>query len=170
MLEGFQFPKTILTWIECHPGTAAWAQAVGAITIIWATVRIAGAERRDRQRKERLEREGIALVLLNEMIAFRGVLERAKDGGLVAQGIIKTPRMLWRHAERLHILGKSGGALIHMISGLSANDIVVAELVRNINEGQITNEAAWPYVEEFLTRNLKECDEAIVGLKAIVKM
>jgi hypothetical protein len=104
MFEGFQFPKTILTWIETHPGTAGWVQAIGAITIILATVHIAGADRRDRQRKERLEREGIALVLLTELIAFRGVLERAKDGGLVADAIIDTPPTLWRLAHLMQMI------------------------------------------------------------------
>jgi len=169
MFEGFQFPKTIFTWIECHPGTAAWVQAVGAFIIFAATVRMALADRRDRQRKERLEREGIALILLNEMIAFRGVLERAEDGGLVADGIINTPRMLWRFAERLHILGKGGGALSQMLGFLNANDIVAPEFVRSISEGNITNEQAWPQIKEALTRILEECDQAIVGLKEIVK-
>jgi hypothetical protein len=170
MFDGFQFPKTILTWIESHPGTAGWVQAVGAITIILATVHIAGADRRDRQRKERLEREGTAVVLLTELIAFRGILERAGDSGSVADAIIETTPMLLRNAERLHTLGEGGGALLQMLSSLSANNIVASELLRKISEGKITNEQAWPHVAEALRLNLEACDQAIVGLKTIVKL
>jgi len=170
MFKGFQFPKTILTWIEAHPGTAGWVQAIGAITIILPTVHIAGADRRDWQRKVRLEREGIALVLLTELIAFRGVLERAKDGGLVADAIIDTPPMLWRFVERLHTFGEGGGALLQMLSALNANDIVAAEFNRKIGEGKITNDEAWPHVQSALALHLEACDQAISGLQAIVKI
>jgi hypothetical protein len=44
MFEGVQFPKTFLVWIEAHPGTAGWVQAVGAISIILATWHLAGAD------------------------------------------------------------------------------------------------------------------------------
>ncbi len=170
MSDGFQFPKTILTWIESHPGTAGWVQAVGAITIILATMHIAGADRRDRQRKERLEREGIALVLLTELIAFRGVLERAEDSGLVTDAVIEITPMLSRYAERLHTLGEPGGALLQMLSGLSANKIVVADLLRNIGAGKITNEEAWPHAARAVRLSVGACHQAIAGLKTIVKL
>lgn len=169
MFKGFQFPKTILIWIESHPGTAGWVQAVGAIAILLVTVLIAGADRRDRQLKERLEREGLALVLLTEMMAFRGVNERAIDSGSVDHAIIETPQMLWRHVERLHILGTAGGALLQMLSGFNANDIIAKELLGFIVDGEISNDEAWPSVKKSLTLSLGDCDEAIAGLKAIVK-
>ena len=33
MFQGFQFPKTILMWVELHPGTAGWMQAIVAVYI-----------------------------------------------------------------------------------------------------------------------------------------
>jgi hypothetical protein len=145
-------------------------QAIGAIAIILATVYVAGTERRDRQRKERLEREGVALVLLTELMAFRGVLDRTIDGAMVSDAIIDTPQMLWRNVERLHMLGEGGGALLQMLSTLNANDIVAAELVRNVTARRISNEEAWPHVEGALKLALSACDQAIAGLSTIVKL
>jgi hypothetical protein len=111
MFGGFQFPKTILTWIEAHPGTAGWVQAVGAITIIIATWHIAGRDRRERMRSERLQAEGMALVLVTEMLAFRGTLERLIDAKILENCVVQAPTILYRFLDRLYMLGPAGWLL-----------------------------------------------------------
>jgi hypothetical protein len=83
---------------------------------------------------------------------------------------VETTPMLLRNAERLHTLGEGGGALLQMLSSLSANNIIASKLLRKISEGKVTNEEAWPHVAEALGLNLGACDQAIAGLKSIVKL
>jgi hypothetical protein len=62
MFQGFQFPKTILTWFEAHPGTAGWMQAIAAtiaiIAVYYAATIPVRAEARYRTNERKLRADG----------------------------------------------------------------------------------------------------------------
>jgi hypothetical protein len=169
MFSGFQFPKTIFNWIEAHPGSAAWVQALGALAIIYVTARIASADHRERQRKERLQKEAMAVLLHAEMLAFRGTLERTIDGANIREAIIQAPTILYRLVENLYLLGAPGGSLLHMLGGLAANNVIVEGLRSHVASGTLAEAEAWVNGEPGLKLTLEDCDEGVAGLQAILR-
>jgi hypothetical protein len=167
MFEGFQFPKSILVWIEAHPGTAGWLQAVGATAIIIATVHISGADRRERLRTTRLRAQGMAILLHTEMLAFRGTLERVIDKSIVSESRVQAPTILYKLIEDLYLLGPAGGDFLQMLSALGANNVFVDGLIP-LMSSQRANDEAWPQVKTGMVLALEACDSGITGLQKIM--
>jgi hypothetical protein len=67
-------------WIEHHPGLAAWLQAAGSVIAITAAFAVAYLQRHfdlaDREQDRRIRAQGLALLILPELLALRGALER----------------------------------------------------------------------------------------------
>lgn len=72
--------RPIMAFLDLHPGTAAWVQAVGAILILGATALIAGRDSREREREKLWAQEqlwrSIAALSDNCMDAIDGVLQK----------------------------------------------------------------------------------------------
>lgn len=70
-------PNALLRWIECHPATAAWAQAIGIVVTIAATAVIARWSILSEKTRAREEKEGRALVLAARLAPVVYELESA---------------------------------------------------------------------------------------------
>jgi hypothetical protein len=166
MFEGFQFPKTILMWIENHPGTASWVQAVGAISIIATTLYIARSDRRDRLLVERRRAEALAVLLHTELVGFRGQIDLAIDHAGTERSRLMLPQSLVTYGDQLFLLGSAGALLMQMMSAVNANNATLNEIVRlqatNIRE--LVERA-----RSTLRTTRDKCSEAIAGIDEIIK-
>jgi hypothetical protein len=151
--------------------SAAWGQAIvsgvaiGAVYVA-ATIPVR-AEARERIRSERLQAEGMALVLLTEMMAFRGTLERLIDAKILGDCVVQAPTILYRFIDRLYLLGPAAGFFMQMLSGLAANNIIVQDLVKTIRTAE-ERELAWTNVRSTLELAPKDCDAGISGLNQVL--
>lgn len=124
MFEGFQFPKTILTWFEAHPGTAGWMQAIAATTAIVAVYYAATipvrAEARYRSKERKRRAYGMALLLKPDILVLKGAIERAIESGSILDKPVAIPDSLLSRATDLYLLGDAGARLLRAIGGVSA--------------------------------------------------
>jgi hypothetical protein len=130
MLQGFQFPKTILTWFEAHPGTAGWMQAVAAtiaiIAVYYAATIPVKAEARYRANERKLRADGMALLLLADILVLKGEIETAIDSGSILDRPVSILDSLLRRADDLHLLGDAGARLLQamgMVNGVAAQTL-----------------------------------------------
>ena len=119
----------LLTWIEHHPGLAAWCQAVGAIlaigVAIWVPARQHTVARADAEEERRLKAQGLALRLLPALLDFE---PRVKDAiektraippemagpgpvivYLVTHASVSAPDELVEDVDRLYLMGARAG-------------------------------------------------------------
>jgi adenine-specific DNA methylase len=127
MFQGFQFPKTILIWFEAHPGSAGWMQAIVAgvaiIAVYLAATIPVRAEARFRAADRRLRAEGMALLLLPEIIVLKGEIETHIEEGSVYDIPVAVPTSLSSKTDELYLLGETGGRLLQavgMVNGVAA--------------------------------------------------
>ena len=70
-----------LDWLEAHPGTASWLQAVGsigAIVFVYLFALFQGRRARSHEDIDRIRRaQGVALVLVPVLTGFRSKIEAA---------------------------------------------------------------------------------------------
>jgi hypothetical protein len=68
------FADTI-TWVEAHPGTAAWAQAIGAILAIIVALLVPARQRQtarsDAERDRRLRARSLLILIAPELLELR---------------------------------------------------------------------------------------------------
>jgi hypothetical protein len=119
MFQGFQFPKTILMWLELHPGTAGWMQAIVAglavvAVYIAATIPVR-AEAARLERERRLRADGLALLLIPEIIVLKGELETYIDSGRIYDPPVTVPLTLSSKTDDLYLLGEPGRRLLQTI-------------------------------------------------------
>src|SRR5947209_2066424 len=73
--------SAMLHWLEAHPGTATWLEAVGsiaAILFVYLLVLSQGRRANSHQNTDRIRRaQGLALLLIPVLIAFKPKLEAA---------------------------------------------------------------------------------------------
>jgi hypothetical protein len=127
MFQGFQFPKTVLRWLEAHPGTAGWAQAIVAslaiLAVYFAATIPVKAEARYRAQEKKLRADGMALLLLPEILVLKGEIETLIDSGDIYEPPVTIPPSLLSRADELYLLGEAGGRLLQaigMINGVAA--------------------------------------------------
>jgi len=127
MFEGFQFPKTMIVWMDAHSGAAGWAQAVIAglaIASVYyaATIPVrAEARRLDEERFARAD--GLRLLLLPEIMTLQGELEAAIESGSILDPTITVSSSLMDRADQMYLMGETGRRLLQalgMINGMAA--------------------------------------------------
>jgi hypothetical protein len=130
MLQGFQFPKAILIWFEAHPGTAGWMQAIAATIAILAVYLAATipvkAEARYRGRERKLRADGMALLLLPDILVLKGEIETTIDSGSILNRPVTIPDSLRSRADDLYLLGDAGARLLQamgMVTGVAAQTL-----------------------------------------------
>ena len=131
MFEGFQFPKTVLIWMNANSGSAAWAQVAIAGLAIAAVYYAATIPVRAEARRLENEREaratGLKLLLLPEVLVLQGELESAAaakfaDGDVLDPAITVSSTLMDR-ADQMYLMGDTGRRLLQalgMINGVAA--------------------------------------------------
>jgi hypothetical protein len=124
MFQGFQFPKTILLWFEAHPGTAGWMQAIVAtiaiIAVYYAATIPVRAEARYRNKENKLRADGMALLLLPDILVLKGEIETMIDSGNIFEPSVTVSSTLEGRADQLYLLGEIGGRLLQSIGMVNA--------------------------------------------------
>jgi hypothetical protein len=140
MFQGFQFPKTILNWLEMHPGTAGWAQAIVAalaiIAVYYAATIPVKAEARGRARERKLRADGMALLLHSDIIVLKGEIEAKIESGNIYQPPVPVPPSLLSRADDLYLLAEAGGLLLQAIGAVNG---VAAQTLRFQREAMDRN-------------------------------
>jgi hypothetical protein len=127
MFQSFQFPKTLLLWFEAHPGTAGWAQAIVAglaivAVYIAATIPVR-AEAARLERERRLRADGLALLLIPEIVVLKGEIETCIGNGSIYDTPVSVPLMLASKTDDLYLLGEPGRRLLQtigLVNGVAA--------------------------------------------------
>jgi hypothetical protein len=179
MFLGFQFPKTILIWFEAHPGSAMWVQAIVAgiaiIAVYLAATIPVRAEAKVRERDRRLRAEGMALLLIPEIIVLKGEIETCIDSGSIYDALLEVPESLVSKTDQLYLLGPSGGRLLQaigMVNGVAAQTRRFQAVATN-NGVPIQSKAAagapiWQNNVDTLRLCLMNLNEAVEQIQKII--
>lgn len=127
MFQGFQFPKTVLIWSEAHPGTAGWMQAVVAglaivAVYIAATIPVRGEAAR-LERERRLRADGLALLLIPDILVLKGEIETCIAHGRIYDPPVTVPATLSSKTDDLYLLGEPSRRLLQtigLVNGVAA--------------------------------------------------
>jgi hypothetical protein len=105
--------------LNSSAGIAAWVQAfvsAAAIVAVYVAATIpVRAERVRRESELRLRSQGLALLLIPELVALKGELETALQNGPIYKAPIELPTSLNDKADELYILEEVGGRLLQTI-------------------------------------------------------
>src|SRR3954464_3999210 len=111
-----------LHWLEAHPGTATWLEAVGRIArilFVYLLVLFQGRRANSHQNTDRIRRaQGLALLLIPVLIAFKPKLEVA----IVRESKLPPPDEVMHLLDQLYILGVAGGLILQMVGTLQAHE------------------------------------------------
>ncbi len=154
-----------LQWFEAHPGTAGWLEAVGSITAIVFVYLFALLQNRRFRSHENIDRvrraQGLALVLIPVLIAFRPKIEAA----IIYESKPAPPDEIIHLLDQLYILGVAGGLILQMVAMLQANQR--SELAANANETARSSYNS--IVRQRLSDALRYCDDAIPALMKLTR-
>lgn len=125
----------LLSWIEAHPGLAAWLQAVGVLfaigVAIWVPLKQRRDERAEREAERLLKARAVVVLIAPELLELEAQVETVLSqfaaapptmmGGafsfLLAQAGMSVPTMLERSIDRLYLLGDpAGSTLLQLVS------------------------------------------------------
>lgn len=119
-------PKTL----NDTAGLAAWAQAllsgVAIVAVYIAATIPVRAERKRRENELRLQRQGLAFLLIPEVLALLGEVQTAIGSGTIYDAPIRPPESLSEKLGELYILREVGGRLLQtvgIIRGLAAQTL-----------------------------------------------
>jgi hypothetical protein len=119
LFAGFQFPKTILVWFEAHPGTAGWTQAliagVAIVAVYIAATIPVRAETARLEKERKLKAQGLALLLIPEILVLKGELETIIETGSIYGKPIAIPISLENKIDELYLLSEAGGRLLQSV-------------------------------------------------------
>ena len=154
-----------LQWFEAHAGTAGWLQAIGsiaAIVFVYLFALLQNRRFRSHENTDRIRRaQGLALVLIPVLIAFRPKLEAA----IIQESQPAPPDEVIHLLDQLYILGVAGGSLLQMVATLQANQR--SELPADANETARSSYNS--VVRQRLSYALRYCDDAISALLRLTR-
>ena len=160
-------------------GIAAWAQvlfaAIAIVAVYIAATIPVRAEKARREDELRLRRQGLALLLISEVLSLKGEVETAIKSGNLYKTPIQTPESLRDRLDELYILGETGGRLLQTVGILRG---MAVQTQRFQTEGGVINgvpvdskRAAgvriWNNHVRLLTVAQFNLDEAVQQLQAI---
>lgn len=161
-------------------GIAAWAQAVvSAVAIIVVYVAATIPVRVDNLRRAtelRLRSQGLALLLIPEIVTLKGELETAIGLGTPYDPPLEVPTSLIERANELYILGEIGGRLLQTIGMIRGLAVQTRRFqAAGMTEGGVpveTNKVAGVKIWNNHVRAFRLClmnvDEAIEQLQTII--
>jgi hypothetical protein len=155
-----------LQWFEAHPGTASWLEAVGSITAIVFVYLFAlfqGRRTRSHESTDRIRRaQGLALVLIPALIAFRPKIEMA----IIQESKPAPPEEIVHLLDQLYVLGLAGGLILQMVAVRQANQRAELAPTENENARSSYNSIA----RQRLGDALRYCDDAIYALMKLTRV
>jgi len=121
---------TTIEWIEAHPGLAAWVQGLGTLLAVMVAIlvpyRLSKSERDRRSVDRKLEAQGLAVLVHAPLLVLEGQIERDIQSALSINGlIVRPPDIIVDNIQRLWVMGRAGGLILQMISGLNANERLI---------------------------------------------
>ena len=154
-----------LQWFEAHPGTAGWLQAIGsiaAIVFVYLFALLQNRRFRSHENTDRIRRaQGLALVLIPVLIAFRPKIEAA----IIHESQPAPPDEVILVLDQLYILGVAGGLILQMVATLQANQR--SELAADAN--QTARSSYNSIVRQRLSHALFYCDDALSALLRLTR-
>lgn len=124
MFQEFQFPKTMLVWLDAHSGTAGWLQAIAAtlaiIAVYYSATIPVKAEARHQAQERKLRADAMALLLHPDILVLKGEIESAIDSGSILQKPVTVPSNLLTRADNLYLLGDAGALLLQAMGMTNA--------------------------------------------------
>jgi hypothetical protein len=121
----------VMTWVEAHPGTAGWAQAIGAILVvivaIWVPARQRRTARADAERERRLRARSLLILIGPELLELRVDIERAlralsdretfelQSGFLLENLTVDLPPLIARNIDELYLFGEPAGLTLQQL-------------------------------------------------------
>ena len=155
-----------LDWLEAHPGTASWLQAVGsigAIVFVYLFALFQGRRARSHADIDRIRRaQGLALVLVPVLTGFRPKIEAA----LIRESKLEPPDEVLHLLDQLYVLGVAGGFVLQMVATLQANQR--AELP--VNDDGNARSSYNSMARQRMGDALRYCDDAINALVKLTRV
>jgi len=156
-----------LGWLEGHPGTAAWLQAIGSIAAIGLIYLFALFQFRQTRSHDEVDRirkaQGLALVLVAVLVEFKLKIETA----IVHQSKLDPPDDVVHVLDQLYILGVAGGSILQMVASLQANNQLVPP---PLDDAEDARSSYASITRQRLTDALRYCDDAIGALTKLIRM
>src|SRR4051812_14450116 len=157
------FWSATLQWLEAHPGTAIWLQAIGsiaAIIFVYLLGLTQGRRAISHEQTDRIRRaQGLALLLIPVLIAFKPKLEVA----IVRESKLPPPDEVMHLLDQLYILGVAGGLILQMVGTLQAHE--------RAEPAALENEGARPSAaKQRLDTALRYCEDAISALMKLARV
>ena len=156
-----------LHWLEAHPGTASWLEAVGSIAAIFFVGLFALLQARRATSHEDLDRirraQGLALVLVPVLRGFKPKIEAA----IIRESKLEPPDEVLHLLDQLYVLGVAGGFVLQMVAILQAHQR--AEAPPNDENGDARSSYN-SLAKQRLGNALRYCDDAIDALLKLTRV
>lgn len=153
-------------WLEAHPGTASWLEAVGsiaAIVFVYLFALFQGRRANSHQNTDRIRRaQGLALLLIPVLAAFKPKLEMA----ILHESKPSPPDEVMHLLDQLYILGVAGGLVLQMVATLQAHERAEPPAVENEGARSSYNSMA----RQRLDSALRYCEDAIGALMKLARV
>ena len=155
-----------LHWLEAHPGTASWLEAVGsiaAIVFVYLFALFQGRRANSHQNTDRIRRaQGLALLLIPVLIAFKPKVEAA----ILHESKLPPPDEVMHLLDQLYTLGVAGGLILQMVATLQAHERAEPPAVENEGARSSYNSMA----RQRLDSALRYCEDAIGALMKLARV
>ncbi|SHH06694.1 hypothetical protein [Bradyrhizobium erythrophlei] len=123
-LKGWLVPA--LHWLEAHPGSANWFEAIGSIAAIVFVGLFALSQARRARSHDDLDRirraQGLALILVPVLREFKPKIEAA----IIQESKLEPPDEVLHLLDQLYVLGVAGGFVLQMVAILQAHQRALA--------------------------------------------
>jgi hypothetical protein len=163
-VKGWLVPA--LHWLEAHPGTANWLDAIGSIAAIVFVGLFALSQARRARSHEDLDRirraQGLALILVPVLRDFKPKIEAA----IIQESKLEPPDEVLHLLDQLYVLGVAGGFVLQMVAILRAHQR--AEALTNDENGD--GRSSYNSVaRQRLHGALRYCEDAIDALSRLTR-
>ena len=164
-IEGWLVPA--LRWLEAHPGSANWFQAIGSIAAIVFVGLFALFQARRARSHEDLDRirraQGLALVLVPVLREFKPKIEAA----IIQESKLEPPDEVLHLLDQLYVLGVAGGFVLQMVAILQAHQRAEAPPNDQNSEARSSYNSV---ARQRLAHALRYCVDAIDALVKLTRV